>query len=240
MAEIKVWPYCLLTPRNPQADPKPFTKSGGASLGGVEPKTRTDRGWWTVNYGGVLLKNRDRDQWRAWNAIRQHLSGGAGLIAVRIPASLSAPYVSGEHEPTIETPHDDLTTFDDDASYVQGAISVVTDGVTAIGATTIRLRIINAADDLVGVRFSYNHAAYETGPVISITGDIWEVPVTPAIRQTIPAGADLEFDNPTCLCHLASDNGMDVPQDAINKTSLVNVSFVEATDYWSRLALGLE
>lgn len=240
MAEIKVWPYCLLTPRNPQADPKPFTKSGGASLGGVEPKTRTDRGWWTVNYGGVLLKNRDRDQWRAWNAIRQHLSGGAGLIAVRIPASLSAPYVSGEHEPTIETPHDDLTTFDDDSSYVQGAISVVTDGVTAIGATTIRLRIINAADDLVGVRFSYNHAAYETGPVISITGDIWEVPVTPAIRQTIPSGADLEFDNPTCLVHLASDSAMDVPQDAIGKTSLVNVSFVEATDYWSRLALGLE
>jgi len=64
--------------------------------------------------------------------------------------------------------------------------------------------------------------------------------VTPAIRQTIPAGADLEFDNPTCLVHLASDNGMDIPQDAIGKTSLVNVNFVEATDYWSRLALGLE
>jgi len=240
VAEIKVWPYSVLVPRNPQADPNPFTKSGGASLGGVEPKTRTDRGWWTVSYGGIVMRGRDRAQWKCWNAVRQHLSGGAGVIAVRIPSKLAAPYASGRYEAPPETLHDDLTTFDDETLHVQGAINVVTDGVTALGATTIRLRIIKADDDLVGVRFSCNHAAYETGPVISVDGDIWEVPITPAIRQLIPAGADLEFDNPTCLCHLASDTAMDLPEDWAAKNVTVNVSFVEATDYWSRLALGLE
>ncbi|MBC7148073.1 MAG: hypothetical protein H5U22_01735 [Rhizobium sp.] len=240
MAEIKVWPYCLLTPRKPRADPSPFTRSGGASLGGVEPATRTDRGWWTVDYGDILLTNTSRAKWRTWGAIRQHLSGRSGLIAVRIPASLSAPYASGKHEPVTYTTRSDGTTFDDGTRHAQGAINVVTDGVTPIGATTIRLRIINAAADLVGVRFSFNHAAYETGPVISVDGDVWEVPVTPAVRQTIPAGSDLEFDNPTVVCRLASDRGMDLPQDAIGKTALASVSFIEATDYWSRLALGLE
>lgn len=91
----------------------------------------------------------------------------------------------------------------------------------------------------VGVRFSYKHALYETGPVISVDGDIWEVPISPTVRELIPAGADLEFDRPTCLCRLSDDRGMDVVQDAISKNANPNVSFVEATDYWNRLALGL-
>jgi len=240
VAEIKVWPYSVLVPRNPAADTVPFTRSGGMSLGGVEPATRTDKGYWRVDYGGITMRGRDRAQWKCWNAVRQHLSGRSGLIAVRIPSKLAAPYASGRYEAPPETLHDDLTTFDDDTLHVQGAINVVTDGVTALGATTIHLRIIKADADLVGVRFSYNHAAYETGPVISVDGDVWEVPVTPAIRQLIPDGADLEFDNPTCLCHLSSDTAMDVPEDWAAKNVTVNVSFVEATDYWSRLALGLE
>ncbi|MNL31146.1 hypothetical protein D3C87_1529190 [compost metagenome] len=116
---------------------------------------------------------------------------------------------------------------------MQGAISVVTDGVTPVGATSIRLRIINAADNLVGVRFSYNHALYETGPVNSVDDDIWTVPISPSVRELIPAGADLEFDRPTCLCHLAEDRGMDIDQNAVGKFSSPSISFVEAVDYWN-------
>lgn len=240
MASIIEWPFCLLTPRQVQANVVPFTRSGGKSLGGVEPVTRTDLGYWAIDFQSIAIQNRYRDQWRTWQAIRQKLGGRSGLIAVRVPSGLSAPYVSGKFEPAIDLPHSDDSLFDDDSAYEQGAISVVTDGNTPIGSTSIRLKIIKAAADLVGVRFSYNHALYETGPVIAMDGDIWTVSISPSVRELIPSGADLEFDRPTCLCHLSEDRGMDVQQDAIGKNASPNVSFTEATDYWNRLALGLE
>ncbi len=239
MADIIEWPSCLLRPQQVQANVVAFTRSGGKSLGGVEPVTRTDLGHWAIDYSGIVIQNRNRDQWKTWQAIRQKLGGRSGLIAVPVRASLSAPYASGHFEPTIELPHDDGMFFDDDTGYEQGAITVVSEGLTPIGATTINLRIIKAAADLVGVRFSYKHALYETGPVMNVDGDVWTLPISPSVREQIPAGATLEFDRPTCLCHLSDDRGMDVTQDAIAKNSRPNVSFVEATDYWNQLALGL-
>lgn len=236
MADVIQWPLCVLTPQTVSANLVAFTRSGGRTLGGISPATRTDLGFWSIDYGGVVLRNNRRQQWQTWQAIRQKLGGKSGLIAVPVRSSLSAPYVSGRFEPVVETEHDDDTLFDDDTPYTQGAISVVTDGVTAIGATSIRLRIINADANLVGVRFSYEHALYETGPFIDVDGDVWEVPISPAVRATIPSGAQLEFDQPTCLCHLVDDRGMDAPQDAVTKHSLPSVSFVEATDYWAELA----
>lgn len=227
------WPICVLRPQSFSANVVPFSRSGGRTLGGIEPSTRTDLGFWEINYGNVVLRNNRRQQWQTWQAIRQYLGGRAGLIAVRVRASLAAPYSSGAFEPSIETPHSDESLFSDDTPYVQGAISVVTEGVTAVGATQIKLRVINAASNLVGVRFSYQHALYETGPVIAVDGDLWTLPIWPSVRATIPAGADLEFDSPTCLCHLAEDRGMDIPQDAITKFSLPSVTFTEATDYWA-------
>jgi hypothetical protein len=236
MADIIEWPICVLRPQQVSANLVPFTRSGGRTLGGIEPSTRTDLGYWSIDYGNIVIQNRYHGQWQTWTAIRQKLGGKSGLVAVRVRNSLSAPYVSGRFEPVVETPHDDDTLFDDDTPYVQGAISVVSDGVTAIGATTIKLRIIEADRNLAGVRFSYHHALYETGPIISIDGDVWTVPIWPSVRELIPAGSALEFDQPTCLCHLVDDRGMDITQDALSKGFLPSVSFVEATDYWASLA----
>jgi hypothetical protein len=235
MVDIIEWPFCTLTPQQVAPCLVPFTRSGGKSLGGVEPVVRTDLGYWAIDYSGIVVQNRYRNQWKVWQAIRQKLGGRSGLIAVRVPSSLSAPYVSGHFEPAYEIPHDDDTQFDDDTEYLQGAISVVSVGITPLAATSIKLRIINAEADLVGVRFSYNHALYETGPAIEIDGDTWTVPISPSVRELIPDGADLNFDRPTCLCHLAEDRGMDISQDAITKNARPNVGFVEATDYWNSL-----
>jgi hypothetical protein len=130
--------------------------------------------------------------------------------------------------------HDDDSIFGDGTPYQQAAISVVSDGVTPLAATTIRLRVINAERDLVGVRFSYNHALYETGPAIDVSGDIWTLPISPSVREFIPSGAELNFDMPTCLCHLQDDRGMDGRLTPIEFDQR-SVSFIEATDYWNSL-----
>jgi hypothetical protein len=237
MTDIIAWPPDLLVPEECHPNLVPYTRSGGRSLGGIEPAVRTDVGFWSIDLANIAIYSRAQRQ--TWTAIRQMLGGKAGLIAVPAWSFDTAPYVSGEFEQPGTVTHDDDTLFDDGTPYIQGAISVVTEGNTPIASTTIRLRVIKAAADLVGVRFSYSHALYETGPVIDNDGDIWTVSISPTVRELIPAGASLEFDMPTCLCHLTEDRGMDggVNNIAFEQRS---VSFTEATDYWNRLALGLE
>lgn len=239
MTSIPVWPVDRLRPQSSSANPVPFSR-GGTTLGGQRISTNTDAGYWSVKLENIPMRNRDRDQWRCWNAIRTILRGTPGRIAVPVLSSHSAPYSSGRWEASPETSHDDDALFDDDTPYVQGAISVVSVGVTPIGATTMKMRVISAADDLSGVRFSYEHALYETGRTIGVEGDTWEVEITPPVRAVIPAGADLEFDDPTCLCSLETDSGMDLPTALVGKSVLATITFVEDTDYWNRLALGLE
>ncbi|TCU34171.1 hypothetical protein [Rhizobium azibense] len=230
MADFIEWPR-LLAPAECRPNPVPFTR-GGRTLGGVNPSVRTDLGFWSIELKNIPVHSREQRQ--TWQAIRRYLGGKAGVIAVPAWSRDTAPYVSGEYEPPGETTHDDDTLFDDGTPYTQGAISVVTDGVTPLSATSIRLRIIQADTNLVGVRFSYAHALYETGPVISIDGDIWEVTISPSVRALIPAGSDLEFDFPTCLCNLEDDRGMDGGLDTTGFESR-SVTFVEAVDYWSNV-----
>lgn len=233
---VLVWPHELLPPSECNAYPKPFTR-GSTTLGGTKLSQRTDEGPWMIEMKDIPIYSKE--QKRTFDAINMYLGGSSGRIAVPAWAMDTAPYVSGDEEPLVDVPHDDDTTFDDGTEYEQGAISVVSSGVTAIGATTIKLCIINAAEDLSGVRFSYEHALYLTGRVLNVDGDVWEMEITPSVRAVIPAGADLEFDRPTCLCKLQEDDGM---QRAINpdRFEQVSVSFIEDTDYWNRLALGLE
>jgi hypothetical protein len=236
MADFIVWPHKLLVPEECRPNIAPFSRSGGRSLGGLEPKTRTDLGFWNIDLVNIMV--RYKAQRLTWNAIRQNLGGQAGLIAVPAWSRDVAPYVSGSYEEASLVPHSDGSTFSDGTLYQQGAISVVTVGDTPIGATVMKLRIIQADDSLVGSRFSFQHALYETGPAIDITGDVWTLPVWPTVRAAIPDGSDLEFDMPTCLCHLMEDRGMDGGVNNIEFEQRT-VSFVEANDYWNQKALGL-
>jgi hypothetical protein len=236
MSEIIVWPELLLCPLDSRVYLNPFTRSGGRTLGGTMPSVRTDLGHWRIDMTGVPLSGAERR--RTWDAISIYLGGTSGRIAVPAWAMDSAPYVSGKEEPLLEVSHDDETTFDDGSLYEQGAISIVSVGVTAISSTRISMRIIAGAPDLSGVRFSYEHALYQTGRVIDIENDVWTVEISPAVRAVIPAGVDLEFDRPTCVCNLVEDDGMQRSMNA-DRFERANISFVEDTQYWAELAMGL-
>lgn len=235
---IVEWPARFLMPERCAANVKPFTRSGGPTLGGLERAVRTDRGWWTVTLENVLVDSIDRA--RTWEAIDSLLGGRSGMIAVPIWNFDTAPYADGVHRygrPSY-VEHSDGTRFSDGTRYQQRRIYGTMESTVSIGDTQCTIRMSYGAADMAGVRFSYHHAAYKTGPVISRDGDLWTVPITPQARAAIPAGAELEFDMPTCLCRLTSDDGM---SRALNNIihGQVSVSFVEAVDYWSDLAAGL-
>ena len=227
------WPTSLLRPARALAAQVPFTRSGGRSLGGIARYTRTDKGFWRITLTDVTLWSPEMR--REWNMIRTELNGQAGLVAVPCWSIDSAPYPSGKRErPTIYT-HEDDTFFDDSTGYYEGSIRLATASYAPIGATTIVLRQINASG-VEGIRFSYQHALYETGRITEQVGiDEYRVPIFPAVRAAIPGGAWLEVDNPTCLCRLADDRGMDIELSAA-QIDQATVDFVEAVDVWNDLA----
>lgn len=235
MADFIHWPTRLLRPVKATASLVPFTRSGGRSLGGIERTTRTDRGFWRIALDDVTVYSPKMR--RAWNAIRVQLGGRAGLVAVPAWSFDSAPYASGSREPVVTTLHDDGTTFDDGTEYAQGAIDIQMASYAPLGATVVTIRLVHASQ-AAGIRFSYQHALYETGPILAEVGDgVFQVPVFPAIRMPIPTGAQLEADEPTCLSHLVDDTGMDL-QLSSAQIDAASVQFVEAVDYWNALATG--
>jgi len=234
VSEILAWPSSILKPLEVQADVVAFSRSGGTTLGGLQRVVRTDRGWWSIAYRGVLLSTAT--QRRLWNGIADHCGGMAGLLAVPVWSFDSAPWPAGSVNGRILTPHSDGSSFGDGGLYSQPAIGVQMAATAALGATSVTLRLGFGIEDLAGVRFSYQHALYRTGFPTLIDGDEWTVPVSPAIRAPIPADAELEAGLPTCLVRLASDREMDVnfSRGGVDRR---DVAFVEAADYWNDLAI---
>jgi hypothetical protein len=231
------WPTDLLTPQSSPFDPRAFTRSGGRSLGGLSRFTRTDRGFWVGSYRGVIFRRgQQHDQARAWTRLRTDLGGQAGLVAVPVCSTrLWAAEGYDDFAPGLY-PHDDDLPFDDDTPYSEGRIRIEMASFAPLSSTVVTLRLVDAPT-AVGIRFSYQHAMYETGSLIEQTGaDTFRVPVSPAIRQAIPADAWLEADRPTVLCRLASDTEMDIefPGAGMPRPT---VNFVEAVDIWNDLAL---
>lgn len=226
MPDITVWPE-VLQPAQLLANPSPFSRSGGPSIGGISRTIRTDRGWWRIGYRSVLLYSVAER--RLWNAIRTAAGGRSGLLAVPVWQKDIVP-----NGGAVLVPHSDGSSFSDDSLYSQPGVRAVLVGEAVRGATSITLRIVDGIDELAGIRFSYQHALYETGFPTAVSGTDWTVPVFPAIRVTIPAASQLEFDLPTCLVHLATDDAMDGSFSA-GHFDKADVDFVEAADYWADL-----
>lgn len=231
--EILAWPSSVLKPLAIEPNVVAFSRSGGRTLGGLERVTRTDRGFWSIAYRGVPLATPA--QRRMWNAVAQHCGGAAGLLEVPVWSFDSAAWPAGTVNGRLLTSHSDGTALDDGSLYAQSPIGVTLVSAVAIGATSVTLRIGYGIGELTGVRFSYQGALYRTGLPTALVGSDWTLPVSPAIRAPIPAGADLEFGLPTCIVRLADDRQMDVnfSRGGVDRR---DVAFVEAADYWVDLA----
>lgn len=235
--DIIHWPAGLLTPKASPFDSRAFSRSGGRSLGGIARATRTDKGYWIGKYDQVIFRRgKQFDQARAWNAIRTALGGMVGLIAVPVCATRLWVDTGYKDFSSILTPHDDGTPFDDGTYYEQGRIAIEMASFAPLGSTVATLKLVDAPT-VSGIRFSYQYAMYETGRVLQQTDEnSFQVEIFPAIRQAIPAGAELDADRPTILCHLATDGEMDIefPGDGMPRPT---INFIEAVDVWNDLAL---
>lgn len=228
------WPRQTLKPARMAFLQAPFTRGGAPSIDGVSRPVRSDRGFWRFRYFGVALNSAERR--KAWTKLRARLSGRAGLIVLPIWTFDRAPWPNGGPEAPLITIHTDGTRFTDGTGYRERVIDIRAGAAVPIGSTVVTLRVIAGADDVEGIGFSYHHAYYETGEILDrIDENTFRVTVYPAIREAIGKGAYLECDLPTCMVHLEADEGMGFELGS-EEIDHLDVSFIEATDWWNDLA----
>ncbi|WP_153042428.1 hypothetical protein [Pseudovibrio sp. W64] len=233
MTNVIHWPHSLFASQGkPTFQKRPFSRSGGMTLGGRELVTQTDLGFWRAMIPNIVLRRRDLRHEEAWNGVEVALQGQVGLVIVSV-SHVTSQVQKLAKQARAYVPHADGTEFSDGTSYESEPAFVQLEEEANLGATVLKLRGLQSGLRLSGIYFSYLHALYMTGPIIEADGDVVRVPIFPAIRAKIPAGALLNVAEPSCLMKLASDNELDLNFGSscfITKT----VHFVEAIDYWDK------
>lgn len=235
MDSVIHWPHQLFEMKGkPAFHQCSFTRTGGRTLSGRELVTQTDLGFWRATFANIMVMANNLRHEEAWNAIRVALQGRAGLVIVPAFHVGSRVQLLARSQEGL-TNFSDGTTFSDGSSYFSEPALVRMEEEAQIGATVVKLRALKPGLSLTGMRYSYLHALYETGPVIERQGDVVQVPIFPATRARIPAGSLLNITMPTCLMHLTTDREMDLSH-GVSPVTLKTINFVEAIDYWDRIA----
>lgn len=198
---LKVFSPCLFAPEGIHADIEGRVVSGGTSLSGQEDVIATDGGGrWFFELTNPYLDGRRVA--KAWRALSAHLGAGQPII-VRI--------CDTRHQPTNgfeQVPHSDGAPFSDGGLYLSGDCDIVTAADAALRSTSLAIDIVTLPEPLVGgERFSIVHDTmldriYE---ISEISEDRTTVFFTPPLREAVPAGTELNFEDPRCVMRRDGD-----------------------------------
>lgn len=220
------WPVHVLTPRTLAVDLAPRTLAGAASVNGNTQVVSSSAGLWSIAYGEIPVL--DEDAIKCWRALVALLEGRLTPIRVTI-SRMYQPAGSAEADGLYGggTPHSDGTLFSDGTGYVERVIDVQLTAGMAKGATSAAIAI-NYADEIEpGQHFSIGDRLYRIKSIVYTDTDRASITFTPPAREAASTGAQLEFDDPSCLMRLASDREMDLPLD-FNRWAYPSVTFIEA------------
>lgn len=219
MATIR-WPCDVLRSQNIAADIAPRSLAAPSSVSGVAQVVASDAGIWKVTLGNVLV--RDRASVITFRAIANLLEGRLNPILVPLCRAYQ-PVPAGSGSLYEQVPHSDGAIFDDDTGYVGRVIDVVTVGGWAARAVSGFVQVNYAGTIEPGQHFSAGERLYR---VRTFDADTGAITFRPPLREAVPSGTNLEFDDPVCLMRLADDAGMDLDL-SMRRFSQPSVSFVE-------------
>jgi hypothetical protein len=215
-----LWPIDVLWPQKLNVDLAPRSLAAPSSVSGVTQVVASDAGIWKITYDAVPVI--DEQKVKAWRAIANLLEGRLGSILVPI-TRFYQPVPDGS-EPLYEpVPHSDDAFFDDGTGYVGRVIDVVTVGSMALRAVSGTVAVNYAGQIEPGQHFSVGERLYR---VRTFNPDTGAITFRPPLREAVPSGTNLEFDEPVVRMRLATDGEMDLPLD-LGRFSFPSVNFVE-------------
>lgn len=192
-----VWPYELMDLISERAGLKGVAMTGGQSVGGIVRSNRLDGGGlWVIEQEFLL---HSRAQIKTARAIEAGLDGGSGEIIIRVFETPFAPV--GLTASTV--PFSDDTTFSDGTEFASIPTGAVLTAAAGLRDTTISLaRVTGTLEG--GERFSIDHATKGRRLYTVARVDGAEVTIRPPLREACPAGTELDFITPGCVCRLAN------------------------------------
>jgi hypothetical protein len=219
-----VFPLSLFAPSEHQPYLQGVAQMGGTPVSGP-PQTAdlSTGGWWV--YEVVVGRLRSRDDFAAWRAFLAMLNSGVSVVEVPV-LDILKPFIGrtgggiGAPPPSVVSslpgvPHSDLSPFSDRALYdstAGGAIqaSFAADAYApawpapAVPPTQAQINITAGSPLRGGEYFSVVGPTgavrmHMIGRVLSIVGTVSTVAFVPPLRENIPAGTPVDFNNPRFL-----------------------------------------
>lgn len=230
MATVVDWPTCL-KPTTPSFSSRGMTISGPPSLTGRTQVVALDAGYWTARLSGIPLHTPDRI--RAYRALIAKLEGGA--IAVRVPAfdKGRAPWpLDGMGAQIRSSPpvyHSNGAGYANGVGHRGRVIAAVAASAAAMRSTSIVIDFLYSGEVRGGELFSLGAARDRLHVISAVTaesGTTKTVSIWPPLRETLDAGADIEFDRPVCRMRLADEAQGDFALNA-NRRGTGELSFIE-------------
>lgn len=204
------WPS-RLPPRDVAADIIPRAIMGPPSMSGGQQAVQSDAGCWYIQYNSISVIEEFRVKlWRVMQA-RLNIVGTPILLPVFDCKRSPYPLDTSGHKITSygEVPHSDTALFSDGTGYGSRVIDITAAAYAEFRAVTMEITV-NYAGALEGGEFFSTLVGdmYTITSIELITGTTYAIGLSPPLRAAIPAGTQLEFDNPVCRCVLENPGSM--------------------------------
>jgi len=219
------WPVKVLPPRRVSFDIAPRSLAAPANVYGIGQVISQDAGIWRATFGDIHV--RGRDPVVAFRGIATELEGRINTILVPLCRSYQ-PHAPGSVEAGIFdiVPHNDGAYFEDDTGYVSSSIYAYNAFTAEARATALTIGVVYGGTLEPGHHFSVGGRLYRIKTVSYSSPGIANVTIRPPVREAIPSGTHLEFDDPVCRMRLATDTEMDLSLD-MRRQGNPTVNFVE-------------
>lgn len=217
-----LWSRKMLPPQEPMFAFTPMSVTGPISGTGEADVMEGDAGFWRVTFGSVVVNNTQRVQ--TWNAYSALFNGRYGSMIVPYCRG-NQPLVEGLDAPYDEVLFDDDASFDDDSGFVGGVIDVRMAADVAKRVAVLPVAVYRIGAVQPGHRFSIGERFYEIRSIIFSSETQAVIKIRPPLRESVLAGAELNFDDPVCRVRLMTDTAMDLALK--QNRGLPTVTFVE-------------
>jgi hypothetical protein len=214
------WPIHVLAAKDVAFDISPRSLAAPPSVSGFGQVVASDAGIWKATFGNVIIRRRQHTL--AWRAIDTLLEGR--LNSILVPLCRGYQPVPPDAAPLYEeVPHSDDALFDDDTGYIGRVIDVKTVGSMAVRAVSGTVSVGYAGSIEPGQHFSAGERLYR---VRSFNPETGAITFRPPLRESVPSGTNLEFDDPVCRMRLATDDAMNLDL-ALRRFGNPTVNFIE-------------
>lgn len=230
------FPRSLFPPRKVMPDIMPVTSGGGRAITSLEQVPTVDAGSWQITLDEVPFASSE--QKRVWRNMGVLLRGRKNTCAVPIYATDTTPWpLDGEGNPIMTqdiVPHSDGSYFSDGVGFRTKVIYATVGAGALAGSTALIIDVVDGTASPLqpGHFFSISNRLYGIKKIISMmdaTGvTSYSVSVLPPLREDVAEDAEVEFDDPRCICRLQTDTELRSGVDDYANATLARVTFVEA------------